>query len=88
MTHENIYLKDISYFQIRSIKNVVKTDRGRALLSTSQTSMPGDLYWPIPKLIYREQAFTGMTIFDPIIKHQLVMFQPSLKTYFFVLHIS
>ena len=47
--------------------NVVKTGRGRALLSTSQTSMPGDLYWPIPKLIYREQAFTGMTIFEPII---------------------
>ena len=84
MTHENIYIKNIFYFQIRSIKNVVKTDRGRALLSTSKTSMPGDLYWPIPKLIYREQAFTGMTIFEPRHNnHQLVIFQPSLKTYCF-----
>ena len=67
MTHDYIYIRNIFYFQIRSIKNVVKTDRGRALLSTSKTSMPGDLYWPIPEVIYREQAFTGMTIFEPII---------------------
>jgi hypothetical protein len=47
MTYEyrvmKILIKYFIFFQIRSIKNVVKTSRGRALLSTSQTSMPGDL---------------------------------------------